>query len=690
MATNDAKGSTPEQYSDDAKGNASRWSMEFSAAKKEIKPFHDQGDKVVKRYLDKGAGRHGTNARSRERRLNLYTRNTQILMAMLYGKTPTVDVSRKFGDSTDGVARVAGEVLERLLNGDIEKDSDTYAYVLQLCLEDRLIPGMGNAKLRYECEFEDVPGREAMPGPIGPDGAPTELAPAVPVTQRKSYECVEVDYVKWRDQLWSPCNTFLDCRWWGFKNEMSKKTLVKKFGEEVAAKLPMNTKKTAKKASAEQSDATQADPWQRCDVWEIWDKERECVWFYVEGYAETLIPLDVEANEDGSVPDPLELEGFWPSPRPMVANATTSAFIPESDFVIAQDLYDQIDDLETRIFIVQKAIAVRGLYDSTMGESVARLLDEACENELIPVKNWGAFKEKGGINGSIDWLPLEMLMAVLQSLMQLQQAKIAQADEMTGTSDVMRGSTQAGETATAQRMKGTFGSIRVQTLQDEFARFASDIQKLKAEIISTRFDAETIIQESNIMNTPDAPMAMQAVQLIKSQFYQYRIQVKPESVSMTDFAQMKSERQDFIQGTAQFLTSMLPVSQAIPNFTPAMLELYEWYVQGFKGSSSAQGIMDRAIAMAEKMLAQAQAQPQQQAPDPKLQVAQLKMQADGQKGQMDIAKIQAQAQSEIVRINAETQALAQRKQTDAHMDVQEEAAKAQIKKAFAPTNGKPL
>jgi stress-induced morphogen len=103
-------------------------------------------------------------------------------------------------------------------------------------------------------------------------------------------------------------------------------------------------------------------------------------------------------------------------------------------------------------------------------------------------------------------------------------------------SDIMRGQASQQTTATEQAIKARFASVRVQSMQDEFARFCSDTQRIKAEIISKHFEPQTIIERSNIMRTPDAQFAEQAVQLIKDKFSEYRITVNPDSVSLTDFA----------------------------------------------------------------------------------------------------------------------------------------------------------
>ena len=68
--------------------------------------------------------------------------------------------------------------------------------------------------------------------------------------------------------------------------------------------------------------------------------------------------------------------------------------------------------------------------------------------------------------------------------------------QVTGMSDIMRGQSTAGATATEQALKAKFASTRVQEFQNEFARFASDTQRIKAEIISKHFDPQTIAERS--------------------------------------------------------------------------------------------------------------------------------------------------------------------------------------------------
>src|SRR6267142_6707161 len=153
---NTAPISKKEQAAETPEELQSLWKKELDASKETLKSWWERGDKVIKRYLDD----RGSDGGARDtRRLNLFTANTQTMEALLFGKTPQVDVDRRFADAQDDQARVGAEMLERILNTDIERDDDTQQEALRNALGDRLKPGLGNVKVRYEMgEPVMVPG----------------------------------------------------------------------------------------------------------------------------------------------------------------------------------------------------------------------------------------------------------------------------------------------------------------------------------------------------------------------------------------------------------------------------------------------------------------------------------------------------------------------------------------------------
>jgi len=640
-------------FSDDARGWAQRWQVELQAAREGVEKWHTQGKKIVRRYLDER-----DNEYLGETRWNLFTSNVQTQMATLYGQTPTVSVQRRWADANDDVARVAAELLERLLNSDIEKDSDTFAQALQYALEDRLLPGLGVVRVRYGAQFEEVPAVPAQVDPV--TGA--VLAPEVPATQRKVSEEVATDYLHWQDVLWSPARVWHEVRWLAFKAELGEAEFNARF--DPTGELLLWSKVPKANKPDDHRDKV-ASPWDRACVWEIWDKDRRKVDWYVEGYVEVL----------DSKPDPYGLEGFWPMPRPLLANTTTTKLMPRPDYALAQDFYNEIDLVSTRITLLERAIRVAGVYAKSEGNSIGRLVGEAQQNELIPVDNWAAFAEKGGIRGMIDWLPLEQITTALTALRDYRRELVDALYQVTGQADLMRGASDPRETAMAQGIKARFGSVRLQRLQDEIARFASDVQKLKAELISKHYDVASILAQSNAEFTFDMQVAPQAAELLKSSFAQYRIEVKPEAVSLTDFAALKQERMEVLAGLASFMQAAAPLGQQVQGSAPFLLQMMQWAVAGLRGSSGIEGVLDQAITAAQQAQeAAAQAGPQPQPPDPKVLAQQMK-------GQQEIAKVQAELQADLMRTQAETQANAEKERQQAEWNVREQAQKTAIMQA---------
>jgi len=591
------------------------WNDELSTAYKELKEkLHDKGDKVVDKFLDKG----DTDLVDKLR-LNLFHSNVVTLRSMLFGQQPKVDVSRRFQDANDDIGRVASVIYERMLNNDIELATDTYQDALRHALDDFLVPGLGQARVRYEFEEEE--------------GEATE-------------ENVPIDYVHWKDFLWSPCRIWSECRWVAFRTYLLKREVEEKFGKEVADRIEF-------KSTKGDEEDRQKDPQKCAEIWEIWDKEEEKVRWFSFGYEKMI----------KTVEDPLKLCDFWPCPQPMLANVTTGSMIPKADYLFAQDLYEEIDTLESRIARLTRACKAVGVYDKN-SDGVQRLLNEGVENQLIPVESWAAFAEKGGLQGQIDWLPIEEIAKVIDILSAKRTEKINLLYQTTGMSDILRGATDPRETKGAQELKSRFASVRIQAIQDMFAEFASDLQRLKAEIISRHFTPASILKQANAQSLNDADKALlaPALELIKSpDDILWRITVRPESVAMMDYAQLKQERTEYINALAMYMQSSAPLLQVDTGITPYLLELLKWGLAGFKGSSAIEGVLDRAIVQAQQAIKIKASQPPP--PDPKVEAQKMKAQADMQQAQMN-------AQLEMQKMKAEMQMEMQKFQMEMTQDQQ--------------------
>jgi hypothetical protein len=589
---------SPAEYGYDRVGLARRWQTELELAEKECRTWVERGRKIVKRYRDE---RDATEDGSK--RFNILWSNIQTLRPAVYSKKPKPEVARRFKDQ-DQVGRVASLILERCLEYELEQYGD-FDSSMKNTVEDRLLPGRGIAWVRYEPHFtvtEDV--------------------------RVVDYECAPVDYVYWEDFTHSPARTWEEVRWVARQVYMTRDELKARFGEEIAPRVPLGYKP---EHLQEDKTTPENEAFKKAVVWEIWDKpSRQVVWV-TPGFDQVL----------DARPDPLQLEQFFPCPRPLFSTTTTSTCVPVPDYVEYQDQADELDCLSERINLLTTALAVRGVYDSSQ-TALSRLLNESAENQLIPVDSWAAFAEKGGIKGSVDWMPIELIVVTLEKLYQARESVKQTLYEITGMADIIRGASDPTETATAQQIKSQFASIRLKELQQEVARFGSDLLRLKAEVISSHFQDETIVQMGGVaqLNPADQEWIEPAIQLIRDDRARgFRIDVESDSMVMLDEDDDRQARIEFLTAVGSFLKESMVAAQTMPALGPLLGEMLMFGIRGFKAGRTIEGVF-------EKTMAQLQQAPPQQPGAQQAQEARARQQADQNRLQVDQAKLELQARKD--------------------------------------------
>jgi hypothetical protein len=555
---------------------AERWERELQAAKKELSKFHTTARKLVKKYLDERDGAAFDNSDSK---FNLFWSNIEVLKSSLYAKPPNVDVSNTHKDSEDDVSRVAANILQRMLNNDCEDDDEsTYPEITRQAVSDYLVIGLGQVWYRYEVETE-----ETQTDPVTDPMTGEQLAEPVPYEAITS-EDAPADYVYWEDFWWSPARVWQDVRWCARRVYMNREELCARFGDKIGKDIPVTKQKTRADALGHIND-----PWEKAGVFEIWDKTTKCAYWHVMGYN---IICDYKQ-------DPLKLKGFFPCPQPLMANLTTSKFIPRADFLLAQDQYGQIDELTTRIKYLTKACKVVGVYDKN-STPIGRVFQEGMENQMLPVDNWAAFAEKGGLKGQMDFVPIDVIAGVIEKLTQQRDVIKGNLYEVLGIGDIMRGMTNPDETLGAQQLKAQFGGNRLQFKQQQIGAWVAGGQRIRAQIICDRFQPQTIAERSNIMHSPDAQGADAAIQFLKApgdnKFY--RISVESETMAMVDWAQERDSRTQFMQAVGSFVQSVTPLIQTSPEAAPVVMQLMKWGLGGFRISKEIQTVLDQAVAAA--------------------------------------------------------------------------------------------
>ena len=557
------------------KGQAALWGAEIKSANKYLHDWRKDAKHIEERYLDKRGPYEDS-----EFRVNLFWSTMQVILASLYAQPPKADVKRLYDDPNDEASRVAGEIMGRLLNNDIQRDGSTSNAAIRTAVQDWCIVGMGQVWARYDVETEIETYAEVQDPITGEVMVPEEQV------ERITKEDALIEWVHWADFLYSPARIWEEVRWVARRVYMTREQLVARFGEEIGRKVPMSQKPATKMDPLNgSSQPIPKDPWNRAEVYEIWDKRTKMVYWYNQ---ECDYLLDQRE-------DPLQLKDFFPCPSPMFANLTSSALLPRPDFIMAQGQFEQMNELNTRATWLTRAMKVVGVYDKS-AEGVQRMLSQAIENQLIPVDNWAMFAESGGVKGKIDWLPLDLVSSTVEKLKMFQESVKAQIYEVLGISDIMRGASKASETASAQQIKAQFGSTRMQLKQFAVAKFVQGALGIKAEIIEKHFQPETILKRSNIMMSADAQYAQPAIELLKNpEECEYRVTVEADSLSLVDRnAQIQSYTQ-MMTAVGQAMQQITPMIEKVPAAAPAMLGIIKSFVAKFKASEELEGMFDQAM-----------------------------------------------------------------------------------------------
>ncbi len=665
----------------------------------------------------------------------IFHSNIDTLAPAVYNQTPVPDVRRRYGEK-DAVARLGATITERALT--VAFDGYEFDHVMKRAVRSAILPGRGVTRLRYEPQF----GTET-----DPDGSSYETI---------KHEAVITEPVRWDRYTHGDAETWSLRPWEAFSHDLSKDEVWKllepeqpqlpdapvppampemtgnefeyervftaheqetaafasQFQEHQAAVAAAQKDYDERLAEAKQRlanlpfgqktiDSTEKDRARPAKgtimtvpCWEIWDKaSRKVIWVCEKDTHLVLRTFD----------DPLGLSGFFSSPRPLMQTEGESSLIPVCPHDVYSDLIAEIDDTTKRIKATIEDMRVRGLADPKMQKDL-ELLATAQDHELVSSnlpENFvqGASKTLADL---VMWWPVEQDVKILQALMEHREAIKQIIYEVTGLSDILRGATNAGETATAQQIKATWGSQRVQELQAEVQRYAKDLFKMKAEVIYGKFQDETIRQMTLLPEpvNPDEiaagvpppeppqpqldemgqpvgeqpdPQAMemqhqqavqqavsQAEQAAKKQFQAalemmrgklsfFRVDIETDSTVRPDQGREQETMSQFLQSTATFGQSMATIAQVLPAMVPQLTKVYTAMVRRtLKLGKSIEDVLDNL----EKASAQPPT-PQQSGPDPRAEaeaMAQQDQMADRQHAR-DIEMEDAKGQN-IERKNA--------------------------------------
>jgi hypothetical protein len=609
QSTGSSKIGSLEELQKESGGAYQRWQTEITASEKELEKWRRKARKVVKEFRAERTEVSGVDPSS-ERRYNLFSANINILSTALLNQTPQPTVNREFKDPQDDIGRIACSIMERALSSHNGRNFASYN-ILKQVVQDMLVPGCALSWHTYEADIEhhkDEPTEAHLA--VDPEAEALEYDEVVA-------ERIKDEYVYWEDLLWSPARTYEEIRWIGRKTYMTRDALVKRWGKIVGKDIPLDY--TPKKNDVRVE--TQNNVFQQATIYEIWDKPSEkVVWF--SKHMDKII----EEKDDF-----LELDDFFPCPRFLVSTVSNGQYIPIPDYHFASDQYRELNEINTRISLLVKACRVAGVYDKSTPQ-IKELLNNAAENTLVPVDQWAAFAEKGGIKGAIDWIPLEQVVATLEQLLKNREDVKGQIYEITGMSDIIRGQSKASETLGAQKIKTQYASMRIQDRQKNVVEYASAVFDLQAQLMRKHMDIEEIAKLAQVNFMAEDPQALQqAMQLIKNPEFVLRARVESDTLSDIDFQAEKQDRMEYMMTITNFLKETIPMIQQDQVMGPFLMQLLQFSLAGFKIGKKFEGELDRTF----QQIQQKMQNPEPPKPTPEEQKVQGQLQLMQQKGQLD-------------------------------------------------------
>lgn len=603
---------------------------------------------------------------------NILFSNTETIIPAIFNSDPIPDIRRRFGDE-DPAGKVAGQVAERAVAYQI--DAYDLNNAMQLAVMDMVLPGRGVTRIRYK--------------------------PVTDADTGQAYEAVCAEHVQWDDFRRGPGRAWDEVPWVGFKHLLTREQVVQ-LNSRVGASIPLD--QTIDGVDKDRKDENEShDVFKRLLVWEVWDKETRRVLFIAPAYK--VAPLLIED-------DPMKLEGFFPIPRPLYAIRTTDSLIPIEPYRLYEKQAEELDIITKRIKAIVQVLKWRGIRAVTEDDGAFDQLSEADDGELVPATSvMSLLSAGGGLDKAIWLMPIEQAVQVVRELYAAREQVKQTIYEITGIADILRGSTEASETATAQQIKAQWGSLRIQRMQTEVARYARDLIRLMVEVICTRFDwptlsamtqtelptnaqmqqAQAMMQQAQQEPPPPEIMAsLQAVldadatveqveEILRSDMLRcYRIDVETDSTVRGDVQGQQENLSNFVQGFGQFIQAVGPAVEAGVMQVDEATDLLTGFARVFKLGRQAEDALDRLGKRAQEQARN----PQPPQEDPQIAMEREKLAADKEERAARLQMEQEAKAAEMGMKQAEQQqsmSIAQRKADFEERQAERQAAMEQRK-----------
>lgn len=630
------------------------WLSEIAAAKKREKNYRKDGKKILDLYEGEKSSP-----------FNILYSNTETMAPALYSQVPRPVVQRRFKDD-DPLGKHASEAGKRMLSYLTDTNLEgyeTFDEAMHAAVLDSLLPGRGVTSVKYDADVQDVPVEGGEPTPY------------------KAGELVCLDHRIWDRVYFGYAKKWSKVPWIAYEEHIDKEEAERLFGAQVASKIVFTDNEERDEDDKTDPDEKNKGAKKTACIYQIWDKEGGKKLRYISAqYKDGFLKV-----ED----DPLGITGFFNCPRPLQFLSKSGNRIPTALYELYRAQAEELNELSRRIIRVAKAIKAKGIYASSLGDDIERLM-EADDNKWVPAAEESALAAEKGLQNALWPFPIEPLVATLQQLLMAREQCKQTIYEITGIADIMRGQTNASETLGAQEIKEGWGKLRLKRLQKEVQRYARDLLRMMLEIAADKFSVETWAKmtglpfvtadqkaqaqsvamaaqmqgqqlDPNTQAQLEAPVWEEVLKLLKDDLSRsYRIDIETNSTVEAEATEDQKNIAELMGAMSQLLNGLTPlVTAGVLPFEAAqsmMLAITRRFRFGPE-------IEDYIKAMkppvppdqAEKQQKQEENKLKMQEMQLKVQAEQSKQQAEQQKQAMEMqkAQIQAELDREMMLLEAE-------------------------------------
>lgn len=428
-------------------GNTERngifWKTQIRASKEEHKKFFQEAKNCNEAY-------------SKERSYNIFYSNTQVLTANLLPNMPKPDIQRRFLKKTESEKLKYNTYLEvaKVSEGCVQYYSDIGKFFnkFKTSIDRSVKIGRGVDWVEYNPTVEkDEEGNKFI--------------------KDRELKVISLDYEEF---LCSSAKTEEDVWWVARRHLLTKEEIEERFEYEFSeggTELNFEDKNSPSVGTSKK----------RGEVWEIWDKTSKSRSF--------VLMSSIKSDTLETTEDPYKLQNFFPCEDISWLN-NGKDIIPIPEYRIYRKKAVELDSISALSDNLEGVIKYVLTTDSANKDTASELAN-AVEGDMLEVKEINPTSSKQA-SQAVGMIPID---GAIQLALHREDKKTTLKNdiyEITGISDIQRGVSDSKETATAQKIKGVFGSMRFQDRQKKIQEHIKNVYQIITEIICEHWDEKTM------------------------------------------------------------------------------------------------------------------------------------------------------------------------------------------------------